>query len=545
MPRGSWTAAVGAGLRVLLARRIARLSDTQRWARHAGRIQREQLRRLVTRAMGTEFGRAHGFAALADLPDADLLRAYRDAVPILQYADLRPMLERMRTGAESDINWPGVVMDWAQTSGTTAGDKYVPISRDLLRHNMRAALDIYAHAARFGMSLPDLFAGKALFLGGSSDLAVNEHGVRTGDLSGVVTRMIRWPMSAVWLPGKEIALESDWPRKIDLMAARCLDEDVRWISGMPSWSIVLFERMIELARARGRAVSCVRDIWPNLRLFVHGGVKYDPFDRRVRAMWTGDPAGPDLPNRLEVYAASEAFVAIQDTPGDPGMRLNIDHNVFYEFVPASEIGSPNPPVFTCDTVEPGERYVVVMSTCGGLWRYDIGDVVVFDTVPPAGPPRLRIVGRSKHYMNAFGENIIAEHVELAVADAAREVGVEVGEFTAAPIFPEPGRTAKVELIIEWPGATPEPGRSAEDDTSRLTRFAELVDRGMQARSNDYAAKRAGDLGMGPMELTPVPPGAFHRWLESRGKLGGQHKCPRCAMDRAHADAILAVCAVPA
>lgn len=534
----------------MLARRISKLSDTDRLAAHAGVIQRAQLRDLLSRAASTEFGVTHGFAALSELPDEQLARSFRAAVPIQQYADLRPMLERMRTGAEPDVTWPGVVMDWAQTSGTTAGDKYVPISRDLLRHNMRAALDIYAHAARFGMSLPDLFAGKALFLGGSSDLAVNEHGVRTGDLSGVVTRMIRWPMSAVWLPGKEIALESDWPRKIDLMAERCLDEDVRWISGMPSWSIVLFERMIELARQRGRDVNCLRDLWPNLRLFVHGGVKYDPFDRRVRAMWTGDPDGPDLPNRLEVYAASEAFVAIQDTPGDSGMRLNIDHNVFYEFIPASEIGSPDPPAFTCDEVEPGERYVVVMSTCGGLWRYDIGDVVVFDTVPPAGPPRLRIVGRSKHFMNAFGENIIAEHVELAVAEASRKVGVEVGEFTAAPLFPEPGRSARVELIIEWPDMTPEPGRprpgqSSEDDNARLARFAELVDRGMQARSNDYAAKRAGDLGMGPLEMTPVPLGTFHRWLESRGKLGGQHKCPRCAMDRTHADAILSVAVVPA
>lgn len=447
------------------------------------------------------------------------------------YPDLKPALERMRTGAAPDVLWPGVVRDWAQTSGTTAGDKYVPVSRDLLRHNARAALDMYAHASRFGVSLPGAFAGKMLFLGGSSDLAVNEHGVRTGDLSGIVTRLIRWPMSAVWLPGAEIALEADWPRKIERMAQRCLDEDVRIMSGMPSWALVLFERVLELVRERGRDAACVRDVWPNLRLFVHGGVKYDPFERRVRAVWSGDADGADIPTRLEVYAASEAFIATQDRRGEPGLRLNLDHRVFYEFVPADGAGDPAAPALACDEVQPGERYGVVLSTCAGLWRYDIGDVVEFDTVAPAGPPRLRIVGRSKQFMNAFGENVIAEHVELAVADAVDATGASVGEFTAAPVFPADDRPARVELVIEWAGP---------DDGAVRASFAAVFDRAVQARSNDYAAKRAGDLGLAPVRLTPVPMGSFHRWLASEGKLGGQHKCPRCAMDRRVADAVLAV-----
>ena len=525
----AWTRAIGIGLRGMLHRRIASLSDTDRWGRDAGSVQRRQLRWLLERAAGTEFGRAHSFARLGRLGDGEILDAYRAEVPVHSYLDLRPSLERMRTEGSAGVTWPGVVRDWAQTSGTTAGDKFVPVSRDLLRHNMRAALDLYAHAARLGVSLPDVFAGKVLFLGGSTNLSENEHGVRTGDLSGVITRMIRWPMSAVWLPGADIALESDWPRKIDRMAERCLDEDVRWVSGMPSWTIVLFERVLEMARARGRGVSCIREIWPNLRLFVHGGVKYDPFARRVRAMWSGDPEGADIPTRIEVYAASEGFVATQDTADDPGMRLNLDHRVFFEFVPSEQAGAADAPAFACDQVERGQRYVVVLSTCAGLWRYDIGDVVEFDTIPPAGPPRLRIVGRSKHFMNAFGENIIAENVEIGVAEAAAQTRATIGEFTAAPIFPADARPASIELVIEWAGAT---------DPATIERFRDLFDASLRRQSNDYADKRAGGVGMGPVVVTAVAMGTFHRWLQSRGKLGGQHKCPRCAMDRRHVDEIL-------
>ncbi len=517
----AWTRAIGVGLRALLARRIRSLSKTSVWGQQADRVQMRQLRWLLEHAAETEFGRNAQFGRLKRLPDEDMLHGFRQEVPVQSYAQLKPMLERMRQDGEPNVTWPGVVMDWAQTSGTTAGDKFVPISSEMLRHNSKAALDIYAYASMFGASIPDIFAGQVLFLGGSTSLDVNEHGVRTGDLSGVVTRLIRWPVTKVWLPGKDIALESDWPTKIDSMARRCMNEDVRWISGMPSWSIVLFEHMAKLANDSGRKVTCLHDLWPNLRLFVHGGVKYGPFERRVREMWSGDPEGDDIPMRLEVYAASEAFVASQDVRHDPGMRLNIDHQIHYEFIPLSEIESDNPPAFDCSRVERGERYVVVMSTCGGLWRYNIGDVVEFDTIPPDGPPRLRIVGRSRHFMNAFGENIIAEHIENAVTAAAEEISVRVGEFTAAPVYPAGETAARVELLIEWDDASP----------TMVDQFATTFDAAIKRQNNDYTAKRAGDVGMAPPIVTPVPMGAFHRWLAARGKLGGQHKCPRCANDR--------------
>ena len=535
----AWTALIGAGLHAWLRLRIDELNDTQRWAIGAGRIQLAQLRWLLSRAADTEFGRSHGFTRIAHLNDAEMLNAYRDAVPTADIDAFRPMLARMRDGAEPDVLWPGVVWNWAQTSGTTAGDKFIPVSDDMLAHNRKAGLDLFAHYARRGGaqrggSLSALFGGKLLFLGGSTALDINDNGVRTGDLSGLVTPMIRWPISAAHLPGREIALMSDWPAKIDAMARVCLRADVRFISGMPSWSMVLFERLLELSHEQGGDARCIRDLWPNLRLFIHGGVNYAPFESRVRGFWSGDPDGDDIPDRLEVYPASEGFIATQDIPGDPGLRLNVDHRIFYEFVPLEEIDAPNPRAFMCDEVEHGQRYVVVMSTCAGLWRYIIGDVVEFDTIPPDGPPRLRIVGRHRHFINAFGENIIVEHIENAVVEAARTVGATVGEFTAAPVYPESGRQAGLELAVEWSPADPQ----------QLIVFRDAFDRTIKTHNVDYTTKRTADLGMAPPTITPLPAGAVHRGMQSRGKLGGQHKTPRCANHRDIIEGVLAIAGVP-
>lgn len=524
-----WGVTVGAGLRAMLARRIAVLNDERSLARDAGAIQRTQLRRLLHRARRTRYGREHGFARLAREPDDRLVQSYRAAVPVNTYDALLPSLRLMREGAEPDVTWPGVVMDWAQTSGTTAGDKHVPVSRELLAHHRKAAFDIFAHLARWGESLPSIFAGRLLFLGGSTDLSTSDRGVRTGDLSGIVTPLIRWPVSELYLPGKDIALLSDWTEKIERMAERCMDADVRLLSGMPSWTLVVAERMVRIARERGRSdVRCLRDLWPDFRVLVHGGVKYTPFEPRVREAWSGDADGPDVPVRHEVYPASEGFVAMQDRPGDPGLRLNIDHGVFYEFVPLEEIQSAQPRAFACDRVEAGRRYVVVMSTPAGLWRYVLGDVVEFDTVPPAGPARLRIVGRHRHFVNAFGENLIVEHIENGVVAAARATGVGVGEFTAAPVYPAGGRRGALELAVEW--GSGDPGLAGA--------FARAFDESLKAQNADYTTKRKDDLGMAPPVITRLAPGAIHRWMQSRGKLGGQHKCPRCANHREFIDGVL-------
>ena len=524
------TRLIGTGLRTMLARRARWLSDERARGRDAGAEQRRQLRLLLDRAAQTEVGREAGFARLAGLPDKELVLAYRQALPVADYERYRARLARTREHGEANVCWPGIVRGWAQTSGTTGGEKYIPVSREMMASNRKAAFDIFAHAMRFGIRLEDLFAGRLLFLGGSTEVTTNEHGIRTGDLSGLVTPLIRWPLTKVYTPGPEGALLSHWPTKIDQIARLTADQDIRFVSGMASWSLLLFEQVVDAARAAGRDVATLRDVWPELRLFVHGGVRYPPFDPRVRQVWSGssdtrDPAA-DIPHRLEVYPASEGFIAVQDEAGSSSLRLHTDIGIYFEFVPLESINDDDPPAFSCDAVEPGQRYVVVMTTCAGLWRYIIGDVVEFDVVPPDGPPRLRIVGRHRHFINAFGENLIVEEIESAVVAAREAVRATIGEFTAAPVYPDGGERGALELVIEW-----------ADDASPVDQFSSAFDRALQARNVDYTTKRSESLGMGPPRVTTVPMGRFDDWMASRGKLGGQNKVPRCANHRDFVDAL--------
>lgn len=522
----AWTASIGAGLGLYLARRTRHLADRDLWARSAPAWQADRLRTLLRTAADTEIGRAADFAKVASLDDdTALLRAFRSELPAADYEASRARLARMRENAEPDVMWPGVVSNWAETSGTTGGQKYIPVSDQMMRSNLRAALDIFANAKRFGVSLPNVFAGRILFLGGSTDLTVNERGIRTGDLSGLASTQIRWPLSAVYSPGPDVALMSHWPSKIDAMARLAIDQDIRAVSGMASWALVLFQRVLELAKERDPNHTTLRHVWPNLSFFIHGGVKYAPFDRRVRTAFAGDP-DTDIPHRLEVYPASEAFIAMQDEPGDPGLRLLADNQNFFEFIPIERAEDDDPPALTCDQVEPGQRYVVCLTTCAGLWRYIIGDVVEFDTIPPDGPPRLRIVGRHRHFINAFGENLIVEQIELAAAAAAEAAAITIGEFSAAPVYPGPNSHAGLEIVVE-----------TDAPPDRLTPFAAAFDNALRHANTDYHTKRTDDLGMAPPTVTPVPLGAFHRWMESQGKLGGQHKCPRCANNRDIVEAV--------
>lgn len=530
----SWTAAVGAALEARMALRAPKLDNTEYWRSNTARLQLRQLRRLLVRARSTEFGRKHGFSRLSTLSDEELLGAYRAEVPIQDYEGYRAYIERMREGGEPDVLWPGLVMDFAQTSGTTSGDKFMPVSKELFRSNFLSSLDIFANLMRWGVSLPRMMSGRCLFLGGSTDLEVNEHGIRTGDLSGLVTPMIRWPISQVYTPGPDIALMSDWPAKIEAMAQRTIDQDVRMISGIPSWASVLFARVIELANERGVNATCMRDVWPNLDLFVHGGVNYAPFKSRIAELVEGD-ANADMKCRLELYPASEAFVALQDERHERGLRLCADLGNFFEFVPIEEIHDANPTACAAWEVEPGQRYVVVLSTCAGLFRYILGDVVEFDTVPGGldgsggtGPSRMRIVGRHRLFINAFGENLIVEHIESAIARAAESVGVRIGEFTAAPVYPSGTTRAGLEVAVE-----------AELPAELVGRFRDVVDETIKAQNVDYTTKRTDGVGMAEPTITVLREGAFHAWLDSRGKLGGQHKCPRCANHREFIEGVIA------
>lgn len=529
----SWTSLVGVALHARVEARRRKLADLHFWQHNTQRTQLAQLNRNISQAKHTRFGRAHAFDSILGYDaEMDRLRAFRDAVPVSDWYAFQDDISDMRDRGEPDVLWPGRVMHFAQTSGTTAGDKYIPVSQEMMRGNYLASLDIFAHLINRGVHPGRIMGGRCLFLGGSTDLEYNEHGIATGDLSGLVTPLIKWPLSTIYSPGPNIALISHWPDKIEAMARLALTQDIRFISGMPSWALVLIDRVIELARERGIKADCARDVWPNLEVFVHGGVNYVPFIERMCRAFSGNPA-IDFPCRHELYPASEGFIAMQDRDGDPGMRLLSDNGIFYEFVPREQIDDEHPEAFTCWQVERGQQYVVVMSTNAGLWRYVIGDVVEFDDIPGGaqpdgsiragnGPPRLRIVGRHRHFINAFGENLIGEHIEHGVASASSATGVSVGEFTAAPVYPSETTRAGLEIAIEFES------RPAPD---RLRAFAEAFDRAVRHENVDYNTKRSDDVGMTFPTVTPLPMGTFHRWLDRKGKLGGQHKCPRCANHR--------------
>ncbi len=528
----TWTSVIGRALAARVSHRVRLFEDAQRRADTTQRVQTSTLRRLLTHAAGTRFGRAHDFRRLSRVSDSDLWTAYRSATPVRDWYAFADDIASMREGTEPDVLWPGLVRDFAQTSGTTAGDKFIPVSKEMMRSNYRAGLDIFAHSQRFGLSLADIFSGGALFLGGSTTLSVGPGGVRTGDLSGLSTRLIRWPISQVYLPGADIALMDDWPAKIDAMAEMCAQKDVRMVSGMPSWGTVLFEKVLELT-----GKQTISEVWPNLRLFVHGGVRFEPFFPRFVELWRGDDTTIGLPERLELYPASEGFVAMQDLRNPPGdefiqqpMALNTDIGLAFEFVPVEQIDDETPPAFSAHEVETGQRYVVVLTTCAGLWRYVLGDVVEFDATPAMDQPsRLRIVGRHRHFINAFGENIIVEHIEKGVAQAVSATGAQVGEFTAAPIYPSQSQRAGLEVVVEF-----------RSPPTSMEAFARAFDDAVKACNVDYTTKRTGDRGMSLPRITPVELGTFHRWMASRGKLGGQHKCPRCANHRELVEGVLEV-----
>lgn len=490
-----------------------------RWLRRAAEdpqaAQQHQLRDLLARARQTSFGREHHFSKIQTHEE------FARAVPIRDYVAMLPWVERMLAG-QADVSWPGKVTYFAQTSGTTAGDKRIPVTADMQASNGRAALSIFAFYGRRGRGrITQMLDGKLLFLGGSTTMTPTNAGGWIGDLSGIASRQIHWPLTTRYEPGKDIAIIDDWEEKIRRVVERCGPMDVRFITGMPSWCKVLFDH---LCRQRGvDPHGGMSEIWPNLKLFVHGGVNFGPY-RPTFAEYFAPDHGLEY---LEVYPASEGFIAIQAEAGQPAMELLTDNGLFYEFVPLDRWGDDDAPRLTLGQVEVGVPYSVVLSTNAGLWAYDIGDVVEFVSTDP---PRIVFAGRNKHFINAFGENIIGQDCTRAIAHAARVTGASVAEFTAGPIYPGPDRPRGAhEYVIEF-----------KDRPADMETFAEALDVQLQAGCVDYAVKRKGDMGMTRAEVTPVPEGTFYRWMKQRGKLGGQNKVPVCSNDRDFIEGIHAI-----
>jgi hypothetical protein len=485
----------------------------ERVSRDAIGVQEATLRAHVRTARDTEFGLAHGFASIRSVAD------YQTRVPLRDYVGFKPSWDAALAGAHG-VTWPGRARLWVKTSGTTAGDKAIPVTPEAFRSHRRGGWDALLMAAeRVGGRT--LLGGPMLMLGGSTTLQAAADGALVGDLSGVMARRLPPGLRRRYSPGSPIARIPDWETRLAAVASLVERQDLRLISGMPSWTLILLEHVARRRTGSGR--SDLTEAWPRLRVFVHGGVSFAPYRTVFEAR---------LGRRLEcveVYPASEGFVAVQTEPTG-GLTLMLDYGIFYEFIPAEHLGEAQPRRYTVADVELGRSYAVALTTPAGLWSYLLGDVVRFTARDPL---RLVIAGRTRHFVNAFGENVIVEEVERALVAACHATGTEVAEFTVAPRFPERGEPrGGHDWLVEF-RVTPR-SRGA---------FAAALDDTLQAANTDYRTKRSGDLGMRPPRVITLPAGSFHRWMRAAGKLGDQHKVPRATNTRALAEAVLAEAAV--
>ncbi len=464
---------------------------------NVAKVQEATLMRLVRMARDTRFGRDHDFTSIRCVED------YQAQVPVREYEafwngywkDAYPRLDGM--------TWPTKIPYYALSSGTTSGTtKYVPVSREMVRSNNKAALTTMAFF-RHAYPKAKVFCGKFFFLGGSTDLRQQVDGSLAGDLSGIAAKEVADFMRPYSFPSLELSLLSDWEVKLTRLAELSVKERITAISGVPSWVLKLFDRVKELSGKR-----TVAEVWPHLELVIHGGTKFDPFREVFRR-----EIGSDNVRYCEVYPCSEGFVATED-PRSGLLRVVPDHDLFFEFVPIEDLGRDRPTRHTLANVELGQNYAVVLTTCAGLWSYLVGDTVAFER---RDPPLIRFTGRTKYFLSAFGEHLIQEEVEKAVAHAAHECGVDAVEHHVGPVFPtDPKKPGHHLYLVEFRGPTPD-----------LTRFAELVDRELIRLNEDYAAHRVGDLTMLRPEVEVMPHEGFERWMQSHGRrIGGQAKVPR-------------------
>jgi hypothetical protein len=477
-------------------RRVGRLDR-----RPSAAAQHDTLLRLVRHAAATRFGRDHGFSSIRSVAD------YQRRVPLRDYEQFWKAYWQPAFPHLDDVTWPGRIPYFALSSGTTSGStKYIPVSRAMVASNRKAGLTSLALFLAAHLGTP-LFGGRIFFLGGSTDLTPlgpPDAGppVLGGDLSGITAREVGDLLRPYTFPPLDLALLRDWERKAQLLAERSAGLPVTVVGGVPSWLLLFFER---LRQVTGR--EHVADVWPTLRVVIHGGTRFDPYRALFRRL-----IGSEGVHFHEVYPASEGFVATED-PRHGLLRLIPDHGVFFEFVPVEDLGKDRPARHTAADLEPGVSYAVVLTTCAGLWGYVLGDTVRFEK---RDPPLLCFTGRTRYFLSAFGEHLISEEVEPAVAAAAEATGAAVVDFHVGPVFPaSAGQVGRHRYLVEF-----------AEPPADVGRFAAALDAALCRLNEDYAAHRAGGLTLRAPEVCPVRRGGFADWLRARGQLGGQHKVPR-------------------
>ncbi len=487
-----------------------RLHELDLYKSEAEVLQRGVLKSLLGKAAGTEWGRAHGYAK--DL----CYEAFARQTPLNTYEELKGYIDRMRHG-EKDVLWPGRVKWYAKSSGTTNDkSKFIPVSGDGLHDTHYAGgTDAVVWYLRNNPG-SRIFDGKALILGGSHAPNYNLPGSLVGDLSAILIENINPLVNLVRVPKKATALLSDFEVKRDRIAREAMKKNVTNLSGVPSWMLSVLNRVMELSGKQH-----LNEVWPNLEVFFHGGVAFTPYRGQYERLIT-------LPKMhyMETYNASEGFFGLQDDPTDAAMSLMIDYGIFYEFIPMDEFDRDEPTVVPLWGIETGKNYAMVISTSSGLWRYIIGDMIRFTS---RNPYKFVITGRTKSFINAFGEELIVDNAEKGLAEACKQTGAEVLEYTAAPVFMDADGKCRHQWVVEF-----------SKEPTDVEEFARILDESLQQINSDYEAKRFKDITLQRLELIKARPGVFNDWLKQKGKLGGQHKVPRLCNNRDIIEQVIAL-----
>lgn len=483
-----------------------RIHDMELFIKYPHDVQEELLLGLLSRGRHTDYGKKYNFKEINNRED------FRRNVPIVAYEDIYPFIEQLMKGIQN-VLWPTEIKWFAKSSGTTnSRSKFIPVSNEALEgchyKGGKDLLSIYVN------NYPDskMFTGKNLVVGGSRQ--VNQFNKKSksyyGDVSAVLIKNLPFWAQMVQTPSLKIALMDDWEEKIEKMARYTSHEDVTSISGVPTWTIVLLKRILEIKQAKS-----ISDVWPNLEVFVHGAVAFTPYEKLFKSLIPS----PDM-RYMETYNASEGFFGIQDRTDSKDMLLMLDYGIYYEFIPMDNPSN----AIGLDEVEIGKNYAIVISTNAGLWRYKIGDTVRFTSLSPY---RIRITGRTKHFINAFGEELIIENAEEALAAACERTGASLEHFTAGPSYIGDGVKGFHEWVIEF--------SSVPDDHGR---FAQVLDEKLREINSDYDAKRHKGMALTMPKIHRVQKGTFYMWMKKRGKLGGQNKVPRLSNHREYLDDLL-------
>jgi len=493
------------GLKAGLSKLFALLANRQlnKLRQNAPELQQKTFLEIIGHAKDTAFGKDHHFGQIKSYED------FKKQVPVRDYEELRHYIERVTNG-EENVLWPGKPLYLTKTSGTTSGVKYIPISKESMPGHIKSARNaLLSYVYETGNA--DFLGGKLIFLQGSPILS-KKAGIDTGRLSGIVAHHVPGYLQKNRMPSYKINCIEDWEEKVDAIVDETIHEDMRLISGIPPWCQMYFDRLS--AKSGGKKI---KDIFPNFKLFVYGGVNYEPYRARIE-----ESIGFAI-DSIETYPASEGFIAFQDSQKDKSLLLQVDSGIFYEFIPADEFYNDNPTRISLQDIELNKNYALILNTNAGLWGYSLGDTVKFVS---KNPYKILVTGRIKHFISAFGEHVIGEEVEYALMSVAKQEGIEVIEFTVAPqVNPRAGELPYHEWFVEF-------GTEPKD----IKALGQKVDKALQSKNIYYFDLVTGNI-LQPLVIRSVKKDTFINYMRSQGKLGGQNKLPRLSNDRKIADGL--------